>query len=98
LNAFNTVQTDLIGQDDGSLVILRQQELSDDFLANLRDERLASKNVREREYMKVASIPAAVFDLWCAQGLDPWNMEAKDIVAKLRRDNLEAFLATSKEV
>lgn len=98
MNAFNTVQTDLIGQDDGSLVILRQQELSDDFLANLRDERLASKNVREREYMKVASIPAAVFDLWQAQGFDPWNMDAREVVARLRRDNLEAFLATSKEV
>ncbi|WP_159103508.1 hypothetical protein [Asaia prunellae] len=48
--------------------------------------------------MKVASIPAAVFDLWCAQGYDPWNMEAREIVALLRRDNLEAFLATSKEI
>jgi len=98
LTAYNTVRTDLIGQDDGSLVIYREQDISDDFLDTLRSERLASRNVREREYMKVASVPAAVFDLWHAQGLDPWNMDAREVVARLRKDGLEDFLATTKEV
>ena len=95
---FNDVRTDIRAIDETRLVITRVQDIPDDFLASLKSERLASAAVRAGEHHKVASVPAAVFDLWFAQGLDPYKMTPRQIVSRLKRDNLEAFITTAKRV
>lgn len=91
------VSTSLVPTSSG-LVIFRSQEIPDDFLDALRSERLASASIREGEHHHVASVPAEVFDLWHAQGLDPFNMTGREIVRRLRHDNLEVFITTAKRV
>jgi hypothetical protein len=91
------VDTQVLPHEQG-LVIAREQELPQAFLDSLKSERLASANMREREYHHVASVPAAVFDNWHARGLDPFNMTPRQIVAQLRKENLDIFVTTAKRV
>lgn len=85
---------------EGRLVVGHHQEIDPTFLSRLADERLASGAVREGEFMKVASIPAAIVDSWAAQGFnifDP-NVGTADILRRLRIEDMGALLATTKAV
>lgn len=97
---------DLIGVDqqfdhdaDG-LLMKHSQHISDDFLTSLKEQRNASKDRREGEYMRVASIPTVVVEKWMREGFDIMNGEhsAAEIVKRLKAENLEAFLTTEKSV
>jgi hypothetical protein len=51
--------------------------------------------------MKVASIPVAVIEKWMREGFDVMrdkNITAKEIVNKLKNENLDAFLTTEKSL
>ena len=76
------------------------QEISQEFLDNLKQQRNASKDRREGEYMRVASIPTVVVEKWMREGFDIMNGEhsAAEIVKRLKAENLEAFLTTEKSV
>lgn len=89
------VQNDFKDNVDG-LLIRRSQEVPDEFLKELKDQKIASSGTRERDYMKLASIPVAVLDTWAAQGYDIYKMTAKEIIKKLRAENLDAFITTTK--
>ena len=93
--ALQDVSTSLHHTDAG-LVILREQDIPDGFLDDCRSLRHASAGLREAEFHHVASVPAAVFDLWHAQGLRPYEMTPRQIVAKLNADDLGVFVVTSK--
>ena len=80
------------------LLIKKHQELPDAYLKNLRDEKIASSGVREKEYMKVASIPVAVVETWLAHGYDIHKMTAKQILNKLRSEDLDVFITTTKSI
>jgi hypothetical protein len=85
-------------RDGDNLVYARSQEIPHEFLDGLRDERLASSHVREREFMKVASLPVSLVELWLAQGFNVYRESPRAIVARLKAHDLGAFLATSKTV
>jgi hypothetical protein len=90
-----------IGEDVGGLLIRKDQEITSDFLDDLKDRRFASSQVREREYMHVASIPVVVVEKWINEGfniLSDKNITHADIVARLKREHLDGFLATNKRV
>ena len=51
--------------------------------------------------MKVASIPTAVVEKWMREGFNIMtdkNITAKQIVNKLKSENLDAFLTTEKSL
>lgn len=81
---------------DAGLLVFRSQEIPSEFLDGLKSERLASASIREGEFHHVADVPAAVWDLWTCQGLNPNGMSAREIVAKLNADDLGVFVTTSK--
>ena len=82
----------------GETAVQRRQEIPDDFLDHLSDLRHASTRPAG-EYHQVASIPAALVEHWLlVDGFDVYRASAKDIVAKLRRHDLDAFIATRKRV
>ena len=74
------------------------QIIPDDFIDTLKSERHAKAAVRAAEFERVASVPTFVVELWMKQGLDFYNMSAREIVAKLNADDLGAFIATPKRV
>ena len=85
-------------ENSEGLVIEKYQEIPQSFIDGLRAEKANSKSVREGEMMRVASIPVVVVDKWIAEGFDFQNATAKQILAKLRTENLDAFITTEKQV
>ncbi len=85
---------------DGKLLVGHHQEIAPAFLDDLAEQRLASAMVREGDFMKVASIPAAIVDGWAARGFNVFdrNVTAADILKRLRAEDMGAFLATAKAV
>lgn len=80
------------------LVIERYQEIPQGFIDSLRRVRADSRSHREGELMRVASIPVSVVDKWKREGFDFDNATAHQIVAKLKNENLDAFITTDKQV
>ena len=94
------VSWDILEDFDG-LAIRKDQEITDEFLDNLKDRRFASHSVREKDYMHVASIPVAIVEKWMREGfniLNDKNITPAQIVARLKKEGLDAFLATDKRV
>lgn len=87
-----------IDENSDGLVIQRFQEIPKQFLDNLKRKREESSSVREKEYMHIASIPVEIVEKWQREGFDFYNESAKKIVAKLKNENLDAFLVTNKAV
>jgi len=77
------------------------QDIPQWHLDNLKDQRTNSSQQREGEMMKVASIPTAVIEKWMREGFNVMtdkNITAKEIVNKLKNENLDAFLTTEKSL
>jgi len=87
-----------LGRNADGLFIRHDQPITQDFLDTLKSERLAKAAVRKGELHRVASVPTAVVELWMRQGIDFYKMSPREIVAKLRRDDLHAFLTTDGSV
>lgn len=90
-------QTDFDENAEG-LVIQTSQHIPDSFLRDLKEERFESKHRKSGEYMRVASIPVAVVDKWKREGFDFDNAPIKDIIQKLRMENLDVFITTDKAI
>ena len=88
------------GCDVGGVFRKHTQEISDDFLTSLKEQRNASKDQREGEFMRVASIPVVVVEKWMREGFDVMSGKhsAAEIVKRLKQENLHAFLTTDKSV
>lgn len=87
-----------VREDAGGLHIVRQQDISQDFLDSLHNEREFKRHNRTSEMHRVASIPTQVIDVWLRQGRDFYNATPRQVVQWLEADNLQAFIATSKRV
>ena len=76
------------------------QQISNQFLNSIKEQRNSSKSKREGEFMSVAQIPTIVVEKWMREGFDIFSGEhsAAEIVKRLKRENLEAFLTTEKSV
>ena len=84
--------------DDHNFTFAHTQHISQGFLDRLRDTRENSLNQGEGEYMSVASVPVAVVEQWQREGFDIMTEPAHAIVARLKQQNLDAFLTTKKQV
>jgi hypothetical protein len=93
----NGVNVSVTSNTDGHIVETHQV-IPDSLLQDLADKRLASSNVREKDLMHVASIPAALVDRWFREGYDVFQEPIRKTVAKLKTENLEYFLATAKDI
>lgn len=74
------------------------QHIPDDFLQSLREQRDHQDRKFAADDVKIASLPAALVDHWYRQGFSIWdsNVTPKDIINRLIREDLTAFLTTSK--
>lgn len=83
----------------GDAAIEHFQDIPDAFISELRRQKADSGSVRENEFMHVASIPAAVHELWLRR--DNYDCTKEDVrtsVKKLIAENLDAFVVTNKRV
>jgi hypothetical protein len=80
------------------IAVKGKQEVDSSFLSDLSDLRTRSANQKEGNMMKVASIPVVVVDKWMREGFDVFKASAKEIVAKLKAEDLGHFMATNKNI
>lgn len=93
------VQNDF-SEEAGNLVRTDSQSISQAFLDDLKDKRDNSMGKREGEYQHVASIPVIFVEKWKKEGFDimDGSIPFKEIIKKLKTENLDGFMATEKSV
>lgn len=94
------INTDFI-QDRDQVIRKQTQSIPQWHLDNLKQERLAASGKKEGDFMKVASIPNVVVEKWMREGFDilkDKNITGREIVARLKQENLDAFLVTDKQI
>lgn len=84
--------------DDGKLVVKREQEIPDEFLDHIKDERFDTVNTPAGEMHRIASLPVGTVESWRNQGFDVYQESAHAIVDRLRREGLDSFITTSKRI
>ncbi len=93
------VTTDF-GENADGLFIQRSQNIPQQLIDDIADHRKESSGKREGNYMKVASIPTVIVEKWMSEGFNIFdqNVDIKDIVKRLKAENLDAFLTTDKSI
>ena len=87
------------GENCEGLYLAHRQDITDDFLEELKCERHAKAALSSPGAMnRVARVPTFVWELWMRQGRDPYHATARQIVNWLERDDLQAFISTPKRV
>ena len=88
-----------IKEDAGSLTLIDAQTIPQEFIDDIADYRKAQSAVgRSGEYHRVGSIPVIFVHKWMREGFNIYEKSAEQIVAKLRQDDLHAFITTEKRV
>jgi hypothetical protein len=84
---------------DAPWVVEHNQEITDEFLETNKEKRDAS-SAPSNDYHQLASIPTVVVEKWMREGFNIFdeNVTPREIVARLKRENLEAFLTSNKRI
>jgi hypothetical protein len=85
------------GENAEGLFLKTTQEIDHDLLDCLKEKRMASRE-RTGELMHVASVPVVLVEKWLREGFNIYQAPAREIVARLQREDLGAFLATTRRV
>ena len=85
-------------EQGGDLVMKNTQHITQAFLDDLKDARNESASKKEGDLMRAASIPVAVVDQWTREGFNIYEATGKEIIKRLRDQNLDYFLATEKRI
>lgn len=91
----STVGIDFIDDPD-HVTMKSSQHIDQSWLDGLKEMKNNSGRQREKDYMKVASIPNAVVDQWLREGFDIYKESGKAILKRLNDQDLSAFLTTEK--
>lgn len=84
-------------ENTDGLTIQTYQAIPQSFTDNLKQERFENSQGRVKgEYHRVASIPVVVVDKWMREGFDFYHASAKEIIARLKLENLDAFITSDK--
>ena len=100
----NKKETNLIGvntnylQTGDDVYRKHTQNISQAFLDDLKESRNSSKDKNEGEFMKVASIPVIVVEKWMREGFNIYEASGQEIVNRLKKENLDYFMATEKRI
>jgi hypothetical protein len=80
------------------LVIAHEQDIPDDWVSDLKRQKIDPNHSREGEFMHFATIPVVFWEQMIKEGVDVNRASAKDIVGWLRKKQLDAFITTNKRV
>lgn len=88
-------------QNDGfnTLTIQRHQHIPDDFLSDLKSNKVDSKNSRSGAMMLALSVPTSVIEeLWNTYQFDAMNAPIAEVKRMLEKLHLDAFITTTKRL
>lgn len=84
------------GNHDTRLVIQRSQEITPEYLDELKAERADSRSKPMGNFHRFASIPTSVYETWLRSGYDARREPARKTLLKLHTEGLDAFITTNK--
>jgi hypothetical protein len=79
------------------LLVSYEQEITSEFLQDLQDRFVGSKDP-SGELLCAAVIPTAIVDRWMRQGFNVFEEPIAASVARLRAENMGKFITTSKRI
>lgn len=83
----------------GDLIIKREQDIDDDWLSEVRKQKVDSKNQKAGDFYHVASIPVEVVDeLMRRYGFDVMTAPVRETLKMLERYALDDFILTNKRI
>jgi ABC-type microcin C transport system permease subunit YejB len=83
----------------GDLIIKREQEIDDDWLSEIRKQKVDSANQKAGDFYHVASIPVEVVDeLLRRYGFDVMTAPVRETLKMLQRYALDDFILTNKTI
>lgn len=80
------------------LVIEHAQEIPESFVAMLRQMKMDSGSVREKDFMHVASVPAIIWFKYLREGYDIFKEDVRETCKRLIRDGMDSFVVTNKRI
>lgn len=74
------------------------QDIPDEMIRSIRETRDFQDRKFAADDIKIAELPGALVDHWYRQGFSIWdpNIKPQDIINRLQREDLSAFICTSK--
>jgi hypothetical protein len=81
---------------DGGMVIQHAQEITPEYLDELKAERAESTSKPTGNFHRFASIPTAIYEKWLREGYDARKEPARKTILKLHTEGLDAFITTNK--
>lgn len=80
------------------LLIHQRQEIPHEFLNDLRLKREDSLHTPTGTFAHLCSVPALTAAKWKREGFDIMREPVREIIKRLRKEQLDAFIATNKRV
>jgi ABC-type microcin C transport system permease subunit YejB len=81
------------------LIIKREQHIPDDWLSEVRKQKVDSVNQKANDFYHVASIPVEVCDeLKRRYGFDVMTAPVRETLKMLQRYSLDDFILTNKKI
>lgn len=78
------------------LFVKETQDIPDEFLSALKLERAESLHTPAGEFHRVAAIPTIIVDKWYREGFDIHREPVPAILARLRKEEADAFITSNK--
>ncbi len=94
----SNVHEEMVYDEDKGVGFVAQQDITDEYKDGLREEKSQSANRRERNFMKIGSIPVIFVNKWKREGFDIFDKNVKfaDIAKRCREEGCDDFISTTK--
>lgn len=90
----------ILNDDLSQATIIRRQEIPSDFWDKVAELKHVQDNAPVGDYLCVATLPELVIEKWFAEGFnifDP-NVTAKEVLARLRLEDKDRLITTSRQI
>jgi hypothetical protein len=80
------------------LVIRHDQYIPDEFVSQLKRDKIDTLHEPTGDFYKVATIPVGWVNKWKRKGFDINTASAREILSRLRKEQVDAFITTNKRI
>lgn len=84
------------GDQENPLIIKTSQDIPDYWLEQQAEKRLRSTQKPAGNWHEACSVPTVVVEKWRREGFDIHTAPVRDILKRLRDENLGAFISSNK--
>jgi hypothetical protein len=96
--AFIEAHTEILDVTPTEVVTTQLQDIPDEFISDLKRNKIDADHERAGEFMLAASIPEVLHLQWLREGYDCTREPARKTVQRLQAQGLDAFIQTNKRI